>query len=73
MLAESDADGFLVFAQQGGMWLLRPHPGIGGGRSLLPLGDGLRVDAVPPGQNPYARLTMLYRATDRLCRAGAAV
>ena len=26
---------------------------------------GLRVDAVPLGKDHYARLTMLYRATDR--------
>src|SRR5580700_8189838 len=38
-----------------------------------PLGDGLRIDAVAPGQNPQALLTMLYRSTDRLCRRGAAV
>ena len=40
---------------------------------LLPLGDGLLVDAVALGQGPQARLTMLYRSTDRLCRCGAPV
>src|SRR6266849_5760155 len=38
-----------------------------------PRGDGLRVDPVAPSQNRQARLTMLYRSTDRLCRRGAAV
>ena len=37
------------------------------------LGDGLLVDAVALRQRPYARLTMLYRSTDRLSRAGADV
>jgi hypothetical protein len=36
-------------------------------------GDGLRIDLVAPGEAPQARLTMLYRSTDRLCRCGAAV
>src|SRR5829696_3557450 len=39
--------------------------------ALLPFGHRLRVDAVTLGQHPQARLTMLDRSTDRLCRAGA--
>jgi hypothetical protein len=39
--------------------------------ALLPFGHRLRVDAVPLGQHPQARLTMLDRSTHRLCRAGA--
>jgi hypothetical protein len=41
--------------------------------ALAPLGYGLRVHTVPLGQRPQALLTMLYRSTDRLCRAGAPV
>src|SRR5258707_12462490 len=36
-----------------------------------PLRDGLLVDAVALSQRPQALLTMLYRSTDRLSRAGA--
>jgi hypothetical protein len=43
------------------------------GLALLPLGDGLRVDAVAPRKRPHALSTMLYRSTDRRCRAGAPV
>src|SRR5580704_13284184 len=32
----------------------------------LPLGDGLRVDAIALRKRPQALLTMLYRSTDRL-------
>ena len=48
-----------------------PGRQIGDRGPLLPLGDGLLVDAVALGQRPQARLTMLYRSTDRLCRRGA--
>src|SRR5215217_5356887 len=44
---------------------------VGNRATLLPLGDGLRVDPVAPGQHPQALLTMLDRATDRRSRAGA--
>ena len=41
-------------------------------RSPLPLlGDGLGVDAMTPRQRSQALLTMLYRSTNCLCRAGA--
>jgi hypothetical protein len=40
---------------------------------LLPLRDGLRVDAVTGRQRPQARLTMLYRSTDCRSRRGAPV
>jgi hypothetical protein len=39
----------------------------------LPLGNGLLVDAVAPGELPQALLTNLYCSTDCLCRRGAAV
>src|ERR1700680_4042045 len=60
----------------------RQHCGLrvfGSGRQVChraaspPLGNRLWVDPVAPGQSPQARLTMLYRSTDRLCRRGAAV
>src|ERR1700722_10470076 len=45
---------------------------IRNGRSaLLPLSDGFRVDPVALRQRPQARVTMLYRSTDCLCRRGA--
>src|SRR5215212_5363967 len=44
---------------------------VGNRATLLPLGDGLRVDPVAPGQHPQALLTMLDRSTDRRRRAGA--
>src|ERR1700680_4285509 len=59
--------------QHRGLRLARAGRQIGDRTALLPLGDGLRVDAVAPGQSPQARLTMLYRSTDRLCRRGAAM
>jgi hypothetical protein len=33
----------------------------------------IRVNAMPPSQNPQALLTMLYRSTGRRCRCGAPV
>src|SRR3712207_8265498 len=39
--------------------------------ALLPFGHRLRVVPVALGQPPQALLTMLYRATHRLCCAGA--
>src|SRR3954452_3393342 len=39
--------------------------------ALLPLGHRLRVDPVPPGQAPQARLTLLDRSTHCRSRAGA--
>src|SRR5215212_5944304 len=44
---------------------------VGNRATLLPLSDGLRVDAVAPGQHPQALLTLLDRSTDRRRRAGA--
>ena len=38
---------------------------------LLPFGHRLWVDAMALGQGSQARLTMLYRSTDCLCRFGA--
>src|SRR6202049_4758042 len=71
--AEGNDDRLLPDRQHRRLRLARPGRQIGARTALLPLGDGLRVDAVAPGQSPQARLTMLYRSTDRLCRRGAAV
>lgn len=51
----------------------RAGPAIGHVAARPPLGDRLRVDAVPAGQGPQALLAMLDRPTDRLRRAGTAV
>ena len=71
MLAEGDDDCLLFDAQHRRMGILRPRRQILDRRTFL--GDGLLVDPVALGQNPQALLTMLYRSTDCLCRAGAAV
>lgn len=72
MPAKGNDNSFLLKGKNGG---LRCRPGlpIRHRRPLPPFGDGLRVDAMPPGQRPQALLTMLYRSTDCLCRAGASV
>src|ERR1700690_854802 len=71
--AKGDDDRLLPDRQHRGLRLARAGWQIGDRTALLPLGDGLRVDPVAPGQSPQARLTMLYRSTDCLCRCGAAV
>jgi hypothetical protein len=71
--AEGDEDRLLLDREHRGFRFTRAGWQIGDGAALLPFGDGLRVDAVAQGQRPQARLTMLYRSTDRLCRCGAAV
>src|ERR1700730_12550164 len=73
MAAEGDDDRLLLDRQHRGFRALRSGRQIGDRAALLPLGDGLRIDAVALGQRPQARLTMLYRSTDRLCRRGAAM
>src|SRR5208337_1273212 len=73
MLSEGDDDRLLLAAEHRRRRRLRPHGRVDGRRPALPFGDGLGVDAVTPSQRPYALLTMLYRSTDRLCRAGAPV
>ena len=71
--AEGDNDRLLLDRQHRRFRILRTGWPIGNRGALLPLGDGLRVDPVAPGQRPQALLTVLYRSTDRLCRRGAAV
>lgn len=71
--AEGDDHRFLLDRQHGRSRDPRAGGEIGGGGPLLPLGDGLLVDPVAPGQRPLARLNMLYRSTDCLSRCGAPV
>jgi hypothetical protein len=52
--------------------LPRPSRQIGDRSPTLPLGGGSHlIDPEALGQRPWARLTMLYRSTDRLGRRGA--
>ena len=71
VFAEGDNDRLLFDAQHRRMGLLGAGRQILDRRALLPLGDGLLVDPVTLGQNPQALLTILYRSTDRCCRAGS--
>jgi len=73
VLAKSHDDGFLLDRQNRRPRNAWPRPAIHCGLPLLPLRNGLRVDAMTSGQRPHALLTMLYRSTDRLCRCGAPV
>ena len=73
MAAEGDDDRLLLGREHGGHRLLWTGRKIGDRGPLAPFGDGLRVDAVASGEGPQALLTTLDRATDRLCRCGAAV
>ncbi len=68
MPAKGNDNSFLLKRKDGG---LRGWPGlpIRNRGPIPPLGDGLRVDAMPPGQRPQALLTMLYRSTHCRCRA----
>ena len=73
VLAKGDDDRFFVRGQDGGTGRLRAHRRVGCGGSAFPLRDRLRIDPVTARQRSYARLTMRYRSTGRLCRAGAPV
>jgi len=73
VLAERDDERLVLDAQYRRENILGTCRQILRRRALLPLGDGLLVDAVALGQDPQALLTMLYRSTDRRCRAGAPV
>jgi hypothetical protein len=73
VLAKRDDDGVLFHRQNRRLRNGRASPAIGSGVALLPLGNRLGVDTMTPSQRSHARLTMLYRSTDRLCRCGAPV
>src|SRR5215207_2140821 len=64
-------DGLLLEREHRGARLLGASALVLDRGALLPLGDGLRVEAVAPGQPPQALLTMLDRSTHRRSRAGA--
>ena len=68
---EGDDDRLFLDGEHRRPRLLRAGRQVGDRGPLLPLGDGLLVDPVAPGERPQALLTMLYRSTDRLCRRGA--
>src|ERR1700741_3289026 len=73
MPTESDHDRLVLDGQDCGLWLPWSGRQIGDRAALLPLRDGLRINAIAPRKDPQARLTILYCSTDRLCRCGAAV
>ena len=70
---EGDDDGLVCGGEHRGAGVCRAGSEVMDRASLPPLGDRLRIDAMPPGQGPQALLTILYCSTDRLCRRGAAV
>jgi hypothetical protein len=69
VLAKGNDDGLILDRQDSRFGF----PQIGDRPASPPFGDSLLVDAVPPGQDPQALLTMLYRSTDCLRRCGAAM
>jgi hypothetical protein len=73
VLAEGDDDRLFALAKNRRPGRLRPHRRITCRGPAPPLRDGLWIDSMAAGQRPYALLTMLYRSTDRLRRAGAPV
>ena len=73
MPAKGDDDRLVLDGEHRRSWRPGTRRQIGRRGPILPLGDRLLVDPVPPGQHPQALLTMLYRSTDRRSRAGASV
>jgi hypothetical protein len=68
---ERDDDRLFLRRQHRRAWLFGTSWQVGDRSALLPFGHGLLVDPMALGERPQARLTMLYRSTDRLCRRGA--
>lgn len=69
-LAEGDDDRLLINAQDRGMRVFRPRWQVLDCGALLPLGDGLRIDAEALGQNPQAlSLCCIARRTTSVVRA----
>lgn len=60
-------------AENRGMGFRRAHGLIANRGPLAPFLNRGRADRMVPGKRPYTLFTPLYRATDRLCRGGAAV
>src|SRR5664279_4237589 len=73
MFAERHNQYLFFGTQNSRVGLFRPHRRITDIEPLLPLGDSLGIDAVLLRQASYARLTILDRSTDCLCRSGASV
>src|SRR6202042_3414285 len=73
MPSESDDDRLFLDGQDRRSGLLRSRRHIRDGGPPFPLGDRLLIDSVALRQRSQARLTMLYRSTDRLCRCGASM
>ena len=73
MLSERHDDGLFLDGQDRRFGFLRSRRHVRDRGPPLPLGDRLLIDSVALRQRPQARLTMLYRSTDRLCRCGAPV
>src|SRR5690242_11335354 len=70
---EGDDNGLVLRREHGRARVPGPGALVGNRRPGSPLSNRLRIDPVAPGENPQALLTMLYRSTHRLCRAGAPV
>lgn len=68
MAAEGNDDDLVRGRQRRRLWLLWPAWTVGDRLALLPLGHGLGIDPVALRQSSLDLLTMLDRATDRLCR-----
>jgi len=71
MPPKSHTHSFFLWLQNRGGRDRRSHRCIMDKVTLAPLGYGFRIDTIPLRQNIQALLTMLYRSTHRLCRAGA--
>src|SRR3954469_9203419 len=64
-------DGLFLEREHRRLGLLGSGGPVGNRATLLPLGDGLWIDAVTSGENSQALLTMLDPATHLRRRAGA--
>lgn len=73
VLAEGYDGRFFLRGERRRAGLLRPHRRVVSERALLPLRDGLAVDAVTRGELGHALFAPLDGAADGLRRAGAAV
>ena len=69
--AETQHDRLILDRQDRRAWLFRAGRNVAHRRPPLPLRDRFLADPISGCQRPQARLTMLYRSTDRLCRCGA--
>src|SRR6202011_4367866 len=70
MPAKGDDDRFLLDRQHGGLRVFGAGRQVCHRTAASPLPDRLRVDPVAPGQSSQARLTLLYRSTERPSATG---